>query len=118
MPTNRCSRPIGRLSHCAANGARSPLTTITFLGEQQDITDLPRERREALRYQVNPEEDEQHSYHRGVVHSEPTLQRVEVGLRSFATEEVVDDRASDRDAPQNDEDDKRDDCVTYRESAQ
>jgi hypothetical protein len=94
------------------------LTTITFLGEQQDITDLPRERREALRYQVNPEEDEQHRYHRGVVHSEPTLQRVEVGLRSFATEEVVDDRASDRDAPQNDEDDKRDDCVTYRESAQ
>jgi hypothetical protein len=27
------------LSQCAANGARFPLTTIMFLGEQQDITD-------------------------------------------------------------------------------
>ena len=33
------SRPIGRLSQCAANGACSRLTTITFLGEEQDITD-------------------------------------------------------------------------------
>ena len=39
VSTNWYSRPIGRLSQCAANGARSPLTTITFLGEQQDITD-------------------------------------------------------------------------------
>ena len=31
--------PIGRLSQCAANGARSTLAMITFLGEPQDITD-------------------------------------------------------------------------------
>jgi hypothetical protein len=40
------SRPIGRLSQRAANSARSPVATITFLGEQQDISDpetaLPR----------------------------------------------------------------------------
>jgi len=39
VTTDRYSRPIGRLSQCAANGARSSLATITFLGEQQDITD-------------------------------------------------------------------------------
>jgi hypothetical protein len=31
--------PIGRHSKCAANGARSLLTTITFLGERQAIFD-------------------------------------------------------------------------------
>ncbi len=35
----RYSRPIGRLSPCAANGVRVLLVTITFLGEQQDIFD-------------------------------------------------------------------------------
>ena len=39
MTTDRYSRPIGRLSQCAANGVRFPLVTITFLGEQEDITD-------------------------------------------------------------------------------
>jgi hypothetical protein len=31
--------PVGRLLQCAANGACSSLATITFPGEQQDITD-------------------------------------------------------------------------------
>jgi hypothetical protein len=39
MSTDRDKRPIGRLSHCAANGACSPLAMITFLGGQQNITD-------------------------------------------------------------------------------
>ncbi len=39
MSTDRYLRPIGSLSQLAANGARFPLATITFLGEQQDITD-------------------------------------------------------------------------------
>ena len=39
MSTDRYPGPIGRLSQCAANGARSLLTTITFLGERQDIFD-------------------------------------------------------------------------------
>ena len=39
MSTNRHYPPNGRLSPSAANGARSLLATITFLGEQQDITD-------------------------------------------------------------------------------
>jgi hypothetical protein len=38
VATDRYSRPIGRLSQYTANGACSPLATITFLGEQQDIT--------------------------------------------------------------------------------
>jgi hypothetical protein len=37
VATDRYSRPIGRRSQCAANGARSTSATITFLGEQQDI---------------------------------------------------------------------------------
>jgi hypothetical protein len=36
--------PLGTFSKCAANGARSLLTTITFLGEQLDTTDPPRRR--------------------------------------------------------------------------
>ena len=39
VATDWYSRPIGRLSQYAANGARFPLPTITFLGEQPDITD-------------------------------------------------------------------------------
>ena len=39
MSTDRYSGPIGRLSQCAAKGARSHLVRITFLGEQQDIFD-------------------------------------------------------------------------------
>lgn len=39
MITDRYSRPIGRLSQYAAPGACSLLAAITFLGEQEDITD-------------------------------------------------------------------------------
>ena len=39
MATGRYSRPIAKLSQCAANGARSSLATITFLGETHDIID-------------------------------------------------------------------------------
>jgi hypothetical protein len=39
VTTDRYSGPIDRLSWCAANGGRSLLPTITFLGEQQDIND-------------------------------------------------------------------------------
>jgi hypothetical protein len=42
VTTDRFSRPIGSLSQCAAIGVRSTRATITFLGEQQDITDLKR----------------------------------------------------------------------------
>jgi hypothetical protein len=42
VTTDRYSGPIGRLAQCAANGACSLLTTITFLGEQLDTTDPPR----------------------------------------------------------------------------
>jgi hypothetical protein len=37
--TDQYSRPIGGLQQCAASGACSLLTTITFLGERQDIFD-------------------------------------------------------------------------------
>ena len=39
MTTDRYSGPIGRLQNCEANGARSRLVRITFLGERQDIFD-------------------------------------------------------------------------------
>ena len=39
MITDRYSRPIGRLSQYAAPGACSLLAAITFLREQEDITD-------------------------------------------------------------------------------
>jgi hypothetical protein len=37
VTTDRYSGRIGRLSKCATNVARSLLTTITFIGERQDI---------------------------------------------------------------------------------
>ncbi len=37
VATDRCSRPICRLSQYAATDARSPLMAIMFLGERQDI---------------------------------------------------------------------------------
>ena len=39
MTTDRYSGPIGRRQQCEANGARSRLERITFLGERQDIFD-------------------------------------------------------------------------------
>ena len=39
LSRDRYSRSIGRLLQNPANGADSPLATITFLGAQQDITD-------------------------------------------------------------------------------
>ena len=39
MAADRYSRPIGRLSQRGANRAVALLTTITFLGERQDIFD-------------------------------------------------------------------------------
>jgi len=82
VPTNR-AHVDRQLSHCAAM-ALVPLDDDHILGEQQDITDLPRERRRPS-LSGNPKRMN-NTLSRGVVHSEPTLQRVEVGLRSFATE--------------------------------
>ena len=39
MVTDRYPGPIGRRSQGTANGTRSPLKTITFLGEHQVIID-------------------------------------------------------------------------------
>ena len=39
LSINRYSRPLGTLSQRAVNGALSPISTITFLGEEEDVLD-------------------------------------------------------------------------------
>src|SRR5437667_9303656 len=64
--------------------------------------------------QLDPEDEEQHGHHCGVVRGEPLLRRVERHPRAVAAHEVVDDGPCDRDAAEDDEDDQRDDRVSRR----